>query len=98
MINTIEEEIIDLNETAEQITARLKAEYPTLRTGNEKDGYQELDSDSYNQKISDWVNVHLSKIQNKKAELARAEARAAAEAKLAAIGLTVDDLKALGLG
>jgi len=32
------------------------------------------------------------------AELAAAEAKTAAQAKLAALGLTTDDLKALGLG
>ena len=37
-------------------------------------------------------------LARKEAEAAKAEAKASAEAKLAALGLTSDDLKALGLG
>lgn len=97
MINTVQEEVIDLNETSAQIKARLKSEYPSLRTGNENDGYEELDDKAYEAKIAEWVTVHLGKIASKKAEIAKAEAKALAEAKLAALGLTTDDLKALGL-
>jgi hypothetical protein len=97
MINTVEEEVIDLNETSSQIKARLKFEYPSLRTGNENNGYKELDDKAYEVKIAEWVANHLAKIANKKAEIAKAEAKALAEAKLAALGLTTDDLKALGL-
>lgn len=96
MINT-PEEIIDLDETSAQIEARLKAEYPSLRTGNENDGYEQLDNEAYEAKIAEWVATHLGKIEIKKAEIAKAEAKALAEAKLAALGLTTDDLKALGL-
>ena len=96
MINT-PEEIIDLNETSAQIEARLKSEYPSLRTGNDIDGYVELDDEAYEAKIAEWVTVHLNKIAIKKLEISKAEAKAAAEAKLATLGLTADDLKALGL-
>jgi hypothetical protein len=42
------------------------------------------------------ANKFLQDLENKKS--AKVLAQAAAEAKLAALGLTVDDLKALGLG
>ena len=91
------EEIIDLDETSAQIQARLKSEYPSLRTGNENDGYEQLNDEAYEAKIAEWVETHLAKIENKKAEIAKAEAKTAAQAKLAALGLTVEDLQALGL-
>ena len=96
MINTVEE-IIDVNETAAQIKARLKSEFPNLRTGNEEAGYTELSDEAYDAKIEEWTSAHLAKIKNKKAEIAKAEAKTAAEAKLAALGLTTEDLQALGL-
>ena len=48
----------------------------------------------YEQTIEKWANFELAKIQE---EADKANAKAAAEAKLAALGLTADDLKALGL-
>jgi hypothetical protein len=45
--------------------------------------------------VADWLEAKAIK----DAELAQAEAaKTAAQAKLAALGLTADDLKALGLG
>ena len=41
------------------------------------------------------LDLHNAKLE---AEIAEQAAKAAAEAKLAALGLTADDLKALGLG
>lgn len=91
MIN-IPEEIIDLNETSAQIEARLKSEYPTLRTGNETDGYEQLDDQAYEARIAEWVKVHLDKIQTKKAEIAKTEAKAAL---LNRLGITADEAKLL---
>jgi hypothetical protein len=48
-----------------------------------------------NKEVADWLETKAIK----DVELAQAEAaKTAAEAKLAALGLTADDLKALGLG
>lgn len=47
------------------------------------------------QLLSVWDDV-LAQIEAK--EQAKKDAKAAAEAKLAALGLSIDDLKALGLG
>jgi hypothetical protein len=48
----------------------------------------------------DEINAEILKIKADElaAEVSKAAAKAAAEAKLAALGLTTDDLKALGLG
>lgn len=42
--------------------------------------------------------IEQVKVEEAQAEVAAAQAKAAAEAKLAALGLTTEDLKALGLG
>ena len=81
--------------TKEQLIESLKQEYPTLRVGNEEDGYVQLDSAEYEATIESWANIKIAK---EKAKAEAAAALAAAEAKLAALGLTADDLKALGLG
>lgn len=92
-----EEEIIDINETKSQIEARLKSEYPTLRSGSDESGYEILTANEYDAKIAEWVNVQLVKIQIKKNDLAKLEAKEIAESKLKALGLNLEDLKALGL-
>lgn len=86
------EEIIDLDETSAQIEARLKSEYPSLRTGNETDGYEQLDDEAYKAKIAEWVAAHLAKIETKKAEIAKAEAKTAL---LDRLGITEDEAKLL---
>jgi hypothetical protein len=81
--------------TKEQLIAAFKLEYPTLRVGNEEEGYTELSNADYEATLESWADRQIAK------ESAEAEAetkRAAAETKLAALGLTTDDLKALGLG
>ena len=76
------EEIIDINETPAQIKARLKIEYPTLKVGCDEDGYVELKGKDYDAIIDQWTQVHIDKINAKKAELAKAEAKNALLAKL----------------
>lgn len=77
------EEIIDINETPAQIKARLKAEYPTLKIGCDEDGYVELKGRDYDAVINQWAQTHIDKINAKKEEIAKAEAKAAILAKLA---------------
>jgi hypothetical protein len=86
------EEIIDLDETSAQIEARLKSEYPSLRTGNENDGYVQLDDEAYEAKIAEWVEAQLVKIETKKAEIAKAQAKAELYERL---GITEDEAKLL---
>jgi hypothetical protein len=65
------------------------------------DDYQDLEwLDTKTQKpLLKEVEDDYSEIKNKQIQLdnAKATAKAAAEAKLAALGLTADDLRALGL-
>jgi hypothetical protein len=81
-----------LNEMIEVI----RAENPNgLRTGNTETGEKDLTLEEYEATIAEWAQARLDK-QNKVQETEAA--KAAAQAKLAALGLTADDLKALGLG
>jgi len=83
--------------TKEELIAELKAEYPTLRTGSDEDGYVDLTPAEYEATIAERADNLLAD-EAKATELAKTETdKAAAQAKLAALGLTADDLKALGL-
>lgn len=72
----------------------LKKQYPTIKIGSDEIGYTELSAQDYEAKIAEWADYELSK----ESEISEAAAiKEAAQAKLAALGLTADDLKALGL-
>jgi hypothetical protein len=74
--------------------AELKLQHPTISVGSAEVGYTQLSAEDYEATISHWADNLLA------IEAVEAEAKAtkeAAEAKLAALGLTPDDLKALGL-
>ena len=77
-----------------EIITELKAQHPTLRSGSEETGYTDLSESDYEATIETWAQDLHSKLL---AEVKAAEAKDAAQAKLAALGLTADDLKALGL-
>jgi hypothetical protein len=59
---------------------------------------REANAEEIAQIEKDWKNGEESAARKKQLEEQRIAAKAAAEAKLAALGLTADDLKALGLG
>ena len=89
--------------TLNEMIEIIKAENPQgLRTGTDDMGYTDLSPTEYDAQIVEWANNRFVK----EAELATAKSNAAqaatdkavATAKLAALGLTTDDLKALGLG
>ena len=83
--------------TKTQMIAIIKAENPTLQVGNDEQGYTDLTGAEYEAQIEQWAEGRLDK-EAKLAEAAANEAaKEAAQAKLAALGLTTDDLKALGL-
>jgi hypothetical protein len=80
--------------TKDQLIAQFKIDYPTLQTGNDEDGYTQLEAADYEATIERWAdNVILE--QTLLAE--KQTAKDAATAKLSALGLTTDDLAALGL-
>ena len=89
--------IYDTNETAETLNEMIeiiKAENPTLQTGNDDDGYTELSKADYDKTILDWAIARFAKV-NKIKETENS--KLAAETKLAELGLSADDFKALGL-
>lgn len=79
-------------DTLEGMIEIIKAENPTLQVGNDEDGYTELSKADYEKTILEWANARLNKIQREQAKI---DAKSAAETKLAALGLSPDDLKVL---
>jgi hypothetical protein len=74
--------------TKAQITAELKEQYPTLKMGNDEDGYTELDSKAYEAKIAAWAEAEFAVVQ----EQAKADADSAAKAALLnRLGITADE-------
>jgi hypothetical protein len=78
--------------TKQEVIAELKAEYPTLRTGSDEDGYVDLSAAEYDATIAEWADNKLAD-EAKMAELAQAEADKAA--LLAKLGITADEAKLL---
>ena len=67
--------------------AALKVQYPTLKIGNDEQGYEDLSKAEYEATIEKWADSEL------KAIAIQAEAEVIAQAKLDA----VDKLTALGI-
>ena len=61
-------------------------------------GSEVIDREMNAEELEQWQKDQLEGQSKQQAELAKAAKKAAAEAKLEALGLTSDDLKALGLG
>jgi hypothetical protein len=80
--------------TIETKIAELKELYPTLTKGV-NDEVIVLDATEYEETIAQWA---ANEIAAEETIAATEAAKVSATAKLAALGLTTDDLKALGLG
>lgn len=78
--------------TKTEAIAALKKEYPTLRTGDDEQGYEDLSPTDYEATISGWADNQLAD-EAKEAEAA--QAATAKAALLAKIGLTADEAKLL---
>lgn len=82
--------------TLNEIIETIKAENPTLKTGNDDDGYRELSEEEYAYTISQWAEARLEqqiKIQKEEeAKAAKAHERAAL---LARLGITEDEVRLL---
>jgi len=78
----------------------LKSQHPIISIGYDNQIVQ-LDAEAYEARLDEWTNNLLAKqaeeIVKEQAELEAKSKRETAELKLAALGLTPDDLKALGL-
>lgn len=80
--------------TKQDFIKLLKEKNPQIGVGDDESGYTYLDDAAYNAQIEAWADVMLAEQDSAQAVQS---AKASAEAKLAALGLTTDDLKALGL-
>ena len=83
--------------TKEQITAELKSENPILQRGSDETGYEEITGAEYDKVINSWVDAAYAKELETQQATEATTKRQAVLAKLAALGLEEDDLKALGL-
>jgi hypothetical protein len=78
--------------TKSEIIKELKAEYPTLKSGDEETGYSELDSATYEATIETWADNKLTEL----IALAEIESKNAIKAEiLAKLGITSDEVAAL---
>lgn len=78
--------------TKQEIIAQLKAENPTLKVGNDDNGYSNLSAKDYEATIDQWAEAKLERLAKE------AEAQANANAKsqlLQRLGITEDEAKLL---
>jgi hypothetical protein len=82
--------------TKNELIAQFKANNPTITSTINGEAIL-LDATEYDKTMNNWVAMRLDqiKVENENAQIDAA--KEAAQAKLAALGLTTDDLKALGL-
>ena len=84
------------NKTLNDFITDIRGETPTLTRGVNDDVIA-LSDEEYEATVLEWATERL-KQQGLRLEKAQAEiAKATAQAKLAVLGFTADDLKALGL-
>ena len=70
----------------------IKAENPTLRVGDEDNGYTQLSTEEYEAQINEWADARLTK------EQAKIDAEALLQSKISAyekLGLTEAEIEAL---
>jgi hypothetical protein len=78
--------------TKEELITQFKSDYPTLKTGDDENGYINLSAKEYEEIISSWADVELAKIE----AIAEAEANAIAKAALLdRLAITADEAKLL---
>jgi hypothetical protein len=83
--------------TKNELIAQFNAENPEIVSTINGEKIT-LDVLEYEKTRADWVAMRLEQIKLENEIFETAAVKAAAEAKLAGLGLTADDLKALGLG
>ena len=82
--------------TKADLIAQLKAENPKM-TATINDEQIELNAEEYEKACNDWAEMRLEQIKLEEAETKAKADKEATSAKLVALGLTADNLKALGL-
>ncbi len=70
----------------------IKAENPTLRIGNDQDGYTQLTDNEYEAQIEEWADARLTKEQSKLEKEAARLVKISAYEKL---GLSETEIEAL---
>lgn len=79
-------------QTKNEIIEQLKLDNPTLKIGNDDDGYVELSADEYDSTINAWADAQLAKL----ARQAEAETKAQAKAALLSrLGITAEEAQLL---
>jgi len=78
--------------TKEEMIQIIEAENPTLKLGDEENGYTELTGDDYDAVISEWADARLLKEEQSIEAEEKATAKAALLDKL---GITADEAKLL---
>jgi hypothetical protein len=78
--------------TKQEIIAELKLEFPTLRVGNDDDGYIDLSAEEYETTIAQWADGKLERLAKEAEAIANATAKAAL---LDRLGITADEAKLL---
>jgi hypothetical protein len=63
--------------TKQTIISELKLEFPTLRIGNDDDGYINLSDEEYETTISEWADARLAKLSAQAEATAKAAQRRA---------------------
>jgi hypothetical protein len=82
--------------TKAELIASLKKEYPTLRVGNDEDGYTNLSDDDYNSTINQWADS-IIEAENQKIALENyaANLATAKQSVLNRLGITEEEAAAL---
>ena len=75
--------------TKAEMIAIIKAENPTLRLGDDEQGYTDLAPADYEAQIEQWADNRLAK------ETAKAQAATDKAALLTRLGITADEFKTL---
>jgi hypothetical protein len=78
--------------TKQKIIKELEAEFPTLRLGNDEDGYINLSNEEYQTTISEWADARLAKIAKEDEAKAKAAQR---QALLSRLGITEEEARIL---
>jgi hypothetical protein len=78
--------------TKQEIITELKLEFPTLRVGNDDDGYTDLSAEEYEATIAQWADGKLERIARETEAATKATQR---QALLAQLGITEEQAKLL---
>jgi hypothetical protein len=78
--------------TKQEIITELKLEFPTLRIGDDDNGYTDLSAEEYEVTISQWADGRLERIAREAEVVTKATQR---QALLERLGITEDEARLL---